>query len=195
MCMCFNVFLRVCVCMRVCLCSSICLNAVGLSVSQVSVIRIISKSHQAEPLISHLAWWTPTWGTTEGRHVPLCLSFSLTLSVCLSVHDYTCLFPKGWRALSVELNFLLIKINAISTLNVAAVAMVIKIELITSFSSWAWLEPSSVVNAWFAYTTQLMFHDCMAQNLTSCGRNYTKMIRERIGWLYIFWNGSSNKAA
>lgn len=78
--------------------SSICLNVVGPSVSQVSVIRIASKSHQTEPLISHLAWWTPAWGTTEGRHVLLCLSFSL--SVCLSMHDYTCLSLDGWRALN-----------------------------------------------------------------------------------------------
>lgn len=74
-------------CMHNCLCLSICLNAVDPCVSQVSVIRIISKSHQGEPLISHLAWWGPTggdhWGET--RPAPLCLSYSLL--VCLSVHD------------------------------------------------------------------------------------------------------------
>lgn len=97
--------------MHVCLGPSICLNVVGPSVSQVPVIRMESKSHQADPLISHLAWWTPSQGTTEGRHVPLCLSFSLTLSVCLSVHDHTCLSLNSWRALSVKPYFFSIITN------------------------------------------------------------------------------------
>lgn len=73
--------------------------------------------------------------------------------------------------------------------------MDIRIEQVKSYSCWKWLVPSTLITVWFAYTTQPMFHDCTAQYLTSCGRNYTKTIRDRIGQLYIFWNGSSNKEA
>lgn len=52
----------------------------------VPVIRSVFKSHQAEPFIPHLAWWTQTrrfGGSAEERHVLL----SLFYSVCLSTRD------------------------------------------------------------------------------------------------------------
>ena len=194
-CMCFNVSLYARLPVHV----HIRLNAVGPSVSEVSVIRIISKSHQAEPLISHLAWWTPRSGEPRrGDTSRSCLSFSLTLSVCLSVRDSTCLFPGGleghWVRHRTFPSLEWIQYSTICARWSSAGHWYLKIQKIRSYSSWVWLVPSSVVNAGFARTSQLMFHDWTAQYLTSCGRNYTKMIRERIGRLYIFWNGS-NKAA
>lgn len=156
-----------CTCVHVCLCWSICLNAVGSSVCQVSVIRIISKSHQAEPLISHLAWWTPARGNHGGETRP---AMSVLLTYTLHLFECAWLYVPVLKWLEGHW------------------------EQILSYSGGGLLVPSSVINAGFAYTTQLMFHDCMARYLTSCGHNYTKTIRERIGRLYIFWNGS-NKAA
>ena len=91
----FVCFVCRCVLTRLCVHVHIRLNAAGPSVSQLSVIRIISKSHQAEPLISNLAWWTPRSGEPRrGDTSRSCLSFSLTLSVCLNVRDSSCLFPR-----------------------------------------------------------------------------------------------------
>lgn len=106
------------------------------------------------------------------------------------MRDYTCLSLNGWRALSVDCYFLSIKINKI-------------FQYVSTHGYKNWednlfqLNLTGTIQCHYfpvCHTAQLMFHDCTAQYLTSHGHNYTKMIRDWIGQLYIFWNGNSNKA-
>lgn len=66
----------------------LCLNASFYASARFPVISIPSKSDQA--LISHLAWWTPTQGNTEKRHVPLCLSLFVRACMTLPIRACPC---------------------------------------------------------------------------------------------------------